>query len=93
VGLFIDADAGRMSCMESPHTATLSGGKWRVTWLPGRRLGWSEALTAMTIACEVAAGAAPHGRHWPVIVALAGELGLSGQEAVAMCVKGKGRQS
>lgn len=92
MGLIIDADTGRMTCGESPHTAILSGGKWLVTWLPYRRLGWSEAITAMTIACEVAEGAAPHGRHWPVIVALAGELGLSGQEAVAMCSPREGER-
>jgi hypothetical protein len=87
VCLTIDDD--RMFSNDTPHTATRHGDKWVVSWLPDRRLGRNEAITAMTLAWEIAFHPAPHGRQWPFIVAWAGELGLSGQEAVAMCTAGE----
>ncbi len=81
--LMIDDDW--MSSEDTTHTATRHGDKWEVSWLPGRRLTRDEAITAMTLAWQVTRDPAPHSARWPFIVAWAGELGLSGQEAVAMC--------
>ena len=75
----------RMFSRDIPHTATRQGGKWVVSWLPGRQLSRNEAITAMTLAEQVAEDACVHSKWWPFIVAWAGELGLSGQEAVALC--------
>ena len=46
----------------------------------------------MTLAWQVAHDASMHGSRWPFIVTWAGELGLSGQQAVAMCT-GEGERA
>jgi len=82
MGLAIDED--KMTSRDTPHTATRDGDKWVVSWLPGRRLSRNEAITAMTLAWQVALDGSVHGSRWPFICAWAGELGLTGQEAVAI---------
>jgi hypothetical protein len=57
--------------------------RWEVTWLPGRVLGRSEAITAMMLAQTVATGLEPGDRRWPFIDAWAEELELTGPDAVA----------
>ena len=82
MGLAIDED--KMTSRDTLHTATRDGDKWVVSWLPGRRLGRNEALAAMLLAWYVAIDASVTGSYWSLIVADAGELGLTGQEAVAI---------
>lgn len=84
-------DDDRMFSKDTPHTATRHGDHWVVSWLPGRKLDRDQAITAMTLAWEVACWPAPHGERWPFIVAWAGELSLKGTEAVAMCTGEGGR--
>ena len=84
MGLAIGED--RMSSRDTPHTATRHGDHWVVSWLPDRELTRDEANTAMHLAWYAAIDASPYGSHWPFIVAWAGELGLTGQEAVRLCV-------
>lgn len=78
-----DELAGLMSSKDHPHTATRHGDHWVVSWLPGRKLRRQEAIAAMTLAWQVAMDASITGPHWPGIVADAGELGMSGSDAVA----------
>jgi hypothetical protein len=75
-----------MTSTQTRHTARApDGGGWELSWLPGRILTQSQAVTAMTIA-EVAAthdltnNADP---MWPHIDEWAAELGMSGPAAVA----------
>ena len=39
-----------MTSPATPHTATATGGGWKVSWLPGRILDRNQATTAMVIA-------------------------------------------
>jgi hypothetical protein len=68
------------------HTATHTGGGWTVTWLPGRTLTQSEAITAMTVAEMVVERAHilanPSSRLWWHMDGWAAELGLTGPHAV-----------
>ena len=80
-GLVIGDDL--MTC--GPHEAKRDGERWEVVWLPGRRLDRNGAITAVHLADQISKDASMYGRGWPFIVAWAGELGLSGQEAVALC--------
>ena len=69
------------------HTATHTDGGWSVTWLPGRTLTQSEAITAMTVAETVIERAHilanPSSRLWWHMDGWAAELGLTGPRAVA----------
>jgi len=73
-----------------PVTAGEPYGTWWVSWLPGRELSRSHAITAMTLAEAVAAmqeegrtAVVDHThRLWPHIDQWADELGLTGPEAV-----------
>jgi hypothetical protein len=62
---------------------------WRVTWLPDRLLTYNEAISAMSIAewvGQLPADVSPEGSgetFWVNIDGWAGELGLTGPEAVA----------
>jgi hypothetical protein len=90
-------DENRMSSKDHPHTATRHGDRWVVSFLPEEEfrtgVSYQQALSAMSLAWEVAVhGASFHGRNWPRIVALAGDLGLSGHDAVAMCATGEGER-
>ena len=74
---------------QTAHTARLghlgAGDAWRLSWLPQRLMDRNAAITAMTLADLVSEGEGI-GLHddprWPVIDALAAELGLSGPGAV-----------
>jgi hypothetical protein len=68
----------------TPHTATAAGEGWEVSWLPGRALTRNQAITAMIIADVVGdrgVGLADD-PIWPHLDGWAGELGLSGPDAV-----------
>jgi hypothetical protein len=74
---------------QTAHTARLchfeAGDGWQVSWLSQRLLDRNAAITAMTLADLVSEGEGM-GLHddprWPVVDALAEELGLSGPDAV-----------
>jgi hypothetical protein len=73
------------------HLATSADGTgWVVTWLPGRTLTRSQAITAMLIA-QSAAHAPPAGRAWPHVDSWAAELGLAGSAAICLAVEGPDR--
>ncbi len=55
---------------------------WLVSWLPGRKLTRSQAVTAVMLAETTASGLQPGDRRWPHIDAWAAELGLTGSDAV-----------
>jgi hypothetical protein len=73
---------------QTAHTARLlhfeAGDAWRVSWLPRRLMDRNAAITAMNLADLVSEGEGI-GLHddprWPVVDALAAELGLSGPDA------------
>ena len=91
MGLAITED--RMSSKDTPHTAIRQDdGCWVVSWLPGRRLTRDKAITAMTLAWNVAIDASVCGSNWPYIAADAAELGLKGTDAVKM-VTGEGERA
>lgn len=48
-----------MSSPDTPHTATVTGGGWEVSWLPGRTLNRDQAITAMIIASTVGGNGVP----------------------------------
>ena len=81
---------------QTPHTARLrhfeAGDAWQVSWLPHRLMDRNAAITAMTLADLVSEGEGI-GMHddprWPVVDALAAELGLSGPDAV-VCISEPG---
>lgn len=75
-----------MTSDRTRHTARASAdGGWVVTWLPGRVLTHSQAVTAMTIAEVLAARGPMHCDNpmWLHIDNWAAELGISGPNAVA----------
>jgi hypothetical protein len=74
-----------MSSPATPHTARASGEGWEVSWLPGRTLDRNEAITAMVIANVVGDRGVGLAEDpiWPHLDGWAGELGLSGADAVA----------
>jgi hypothetical protein len=71
----------RMTCKGSTHTALRISApdqpeRWRVSWLPERRLTRNQAITAMTLAAVHTPGGHPD--HNPAaIAAVAAELGLT----------------
>jgi hypothetical protein len=70
------------------HVATSVGDTgWAVTWLPGRTLTRSQAITAMLIG-QAAAQAPPAGRAWSHVDVWAAELRLTGSVAVSLAVEG-----
>lgn len=68
---------------DTAHTAHRVDDGWELSWLPGRVLDRNQAVTGMILAENVADHPVPAGRRWPLINALAAELGLTGPEAVA----------
>jgi len=76
-------DAGITSDVTS-HTAQRVNWReepgWRVSWLPDRLLSRNEAITGMTIAEHAGPGPGP------LVNALAGELGLTGPEAIRLAM-------
>jgi hypothetical protein len=75
----------RMLSLASGHVAERDGDRWRVSWLPDRRLTYNQAVTAMTIAETVATTPDLHPGHrlWPHLDQWAAELHLSGPDAIA----------
>ena len=75
-----------MTSDRSAHAGRLVPGArhtWEVSWLPGRHLNRSEAVTAMTIADMTANGdIRPGHRAWPHIENWAAELRMTGPEAL-----------
>ena len=88
--LTINDDDGRMFCKDTPHEAVRCGDHWEVSWLPGRELDRNQAISAITLAWEVAVNGV-HGGNWPFIATWASELGMKGSDAVAMCTGEGGR--
>jgi len=75
----------RMSNTDSSHIAErVSTTGWRLSWLPDRTVTRDQAITGMAIVSAVAQGAVPGHRLWPHVKDWAGELGLSGLEALAL---------
>ena len=74
-----------MSSPDTPHTATVTGGGWEVSWLPGRTLDRNQAITAMTIADIVGSTGVPRADDpvWLHLDCWAAELGLTAPGAVA----------
>jgi hypothetical protein len=66
------------------HTARALGDGWELSWLPGQILSRDQAISGMTIAETMGQDAgelqADDGR-WPLLNALAAELGLTGSDA------------
>lgn len=60
---------------------------WGVSWLPGKRLDRNQAVSAVTLAEFIESGTAEGSKDWPLVRALAGELGLNAQEAVGFVLK------
>ena len=75
-----------MTSDQTAHTACPApGGQgWEVSWLPGQILDRNAAITAMILA-DTAAERDVHEGHrlWPHIQGWAGELGLTGRDAIA----------
>jgi hypothetical protein len=77
-----------MRSTSTRHTARATSWGWSVTWLPGRVLSQSQAVTAMTIAETIGAhdltGDPLHAGHrlWPHLDQWAAELGISGPAAL-----------
>ncbi len=76
-----------MTSDQTRHTARISDdGGWGVTWLPGRALTHSQAITAMTIAEVLRVQDDALHRDNPMRLHIenwAAELGISGSHAVA----------
>ena len=76
----------KMTSDQTAHTARLASGSqhlWEVSWLPGRALDRSSAITAMTLA-DLTSERDLNERHqlWPFIQGWAAELGLTGADAI-----------
>lgn len=78
-----------MSSPDTPHTATVTGGGWRVSWLPGRTLDRNQAITVMTIATTIGGSGLPRADDsiWLHLDGWAAELGLTAPAAVARAAK------
>jgi hypothetical protein len=75
-----------MTSDQTAHTARQAPGRqyqWEVSWLPGKVLDRTSAITAMTLADLVGEGELnKRDRLWPFIEGWAAELGLTGSDAV-----------
>jgi len=79
-------DDTSMSSDQSGHTAAHrpDRGGWEVSWLPGQILDRNTAITAMILADTAAERDLAEGhRLWPHVQSWAGELGLTGPDAIA----------
>jgi hypothetical protein len=79
---------GQVICGTSTrHLAIATGGTgWAVTWLPGRTLTRSRAITAMLLAEATQAPIPGHARQH--VEAWAAELGLTGDVAAILATQG-----
>jgi hypothetical protein len=73
-----------MSSPDTPHTATVTGGGWEVSWLPGRTLDRNQAITAMTIASTIGGTGVPRADDpvWLHLDGWAAELSMTAPGAV-----------
>jgi len=75
-----------MTSDQTTHTAqhVPDRNAWEVSWLPGQTLDRNTAITAMTLA-DLTGEQDLHEGHrlWPHIQSWAGELGLTGRDAIA----------
>jgi len=75
-----------MTSDQTAHTARQAPDRngWEVSWLPGQILDRNTAITAMILADTTAERDVHEGhRLWPHIQGWAGELGLTGRDAIA----------
>ena len=74
----------RQTCAQHPGPpGDTDGDGWAVTWLPGRALTRSQAITAMVLAETVADGIGDHtDKRWLFIEPRADELGMTGAAVV-----------
>ena len=81
----ITITATMMCATHTPHTARLAGSSWEVTWLRGRALTRSQAVTAMQIAVTAATRdlTPDTGPIWGHLDGWAAELSISGLDAVS----------
>jgi hypothetical protein len=81
----------------TPHTARRAPGLediWHVSWLPGKPLTRTSAITAMALAeANGTRAPQPGDRYWPHIEGWAAELGLTAPEALAQISQPTGRIS
>jgi hypothetical protein len=81
----------------SRHTARRAPGHddaWHVSWLPGRPLTRTSAVTAMALAeANGTRTPQPGDRYWPHIQGWAAELGLTAPEALTRIAQPPGRAS
>ena len=75
-----------MTSDQTRHAARRLHDGWEVTWLPGRSLTQSQAVTAMVL--TEAAGPGGSDRTRPFINGWAVELGLTGPDALARIGEG-----
>jgi hypothetical protein len=84
-----------MSSNLSAHTARAvpgTGHLWEVSWLPGRHLYRSTAITAMVLAhISNHEDIRPGHRFWPDIESWAAALGLNAHDALARAAAPPGR--
>jgi hypothetical protein len=74
-----------MRSADTRHTARPAGEGWEVTWLPGRTLTRSQAVSAMQIAAKAGQGIdLSDDPVWPHIDGWARELDLTGPRAVVL---------
>jgi hypothetical protein len=72
-----------MRSVDTAHVARTTGEGWEVSWLPGRVLSQSQAVTAMMIAQAVGRGVGlSDDPQWPRLDSWARELDLTGPDAV-----------
>lgn len=72
----------RMTCEGSPHVAWRVSGpdapqRWRVSWLPDRRLTRNEAISAMSLVEALAPSGHPDRDNSAAVAGWACELGLT----------------
>ncbi|MBO0804574.1 MAG: hypothetical protein J2P25_16060 [Nocardiopsaceae bacterium] len=84
--------ATEMTSSQTRHAAAAKDGAWMVSWLPGRVLSQSEAVTAMTIAEAAATCALSPGDPMRAHVGVwAAELGMTADAAIdAVAAAGRG---
>ena len=71
-----------MTSDTTPHSTRRDGDGWAVTWLPGRVLTRTQAITAMVLAETVAGGLGDHtDKRWPFIESWANELSMTAADA------------
>lgn len=68
---------------DTRHQARLVEAGWELSWLPGRVLDRNQAVTGMVLAEAVGDTPDVGSSRWPLISALASELGLSAHDVVA----------